>query len=146
MVAMNDILSNDRPLVQILGYIVGRRANDLDATLECLLIRTRTYKRREKAVMDINDLVRIGFDKERLQYLHITGENEEIYPAIEEFEHTHLIVQATVFADRKVEVRNLVALRHRFQVWMVTENTGDIERQFAAIPTPEQIREAMVKF
>ena len=95
--------------------------------------------------MDIDDLVRIGVHKARLQYLHVPGENQEIYFAALELEHTQLIGQAMVFLDGKVMERNVVALRNRLQVWMIAENTGDIHRQFTATPTPEQVRQAMVQ-
>src|SRR6266581_6153753 len=145
MVAVNDILGNDWPFVQILSNIMSRRADDLDTTLEGLLVRIRTDKRREKAVMDIDNLVRIGVHKARLQYLHIPGENEEIYFVREELEHTPLIVLVMFFADRKVVVRNMVALSNRLQIGMIAENTRDFHRQFTTVPTPEQVREAMVK-
>ena len=96
--------------------------------------------------MDIDHLVRISVHKERFQYLHIAGENEEIYLAGEELEHTHLIVPAMFFAARKRVVRDMVALRHWLHVWMIAENTGDIHGQLTAVPTPEQVCEAMIPF
>src|SRR5436305_8768939 len=146
MIAVDDILSNDWPFVQVFCNIMSRRADDLDTTLEGLLVRTCSDKRREKAVMDIDNLVRVGVHKAGFQYLHIAGKHEEIYVVSEEIEHTQLIVVALVFADRKVVVRNMVALSNGLQVWMIAENTRDFHSQFPAVPTPEQIREAVVKF
>lgn len=95
--------------------------------------------------MDIDDLVRIGVHQAGRQDLHIAGENQEIYFAAQELEHTHLIGQAMVFLDGKMIERNVVAQRNRLQVWMIAENTGDIHRQFTTTPTPEQVRQAMVQ-
>ena len=94
--------------------------------------------------MDIDHLVRISVHKERFQYLHIAGEHEEIYLAREKLEHAHLIVAAMFFADRKKVVRDMVALRNRLHVWMIAENTGDINSQLTTVPPPQQVREAMI--
>src|SRR6266487_627645 len=137
VVSVDDILSNDWPFVQVLGNIMSGCSDDLDTTLEGLVIRIRSNKRREKAVMDIDNLVRISVHKTRLQYLHIAGEHEEIYFAPEEIEHMHLIFLAMLFPDRKVVVRNMIALCNRLQVRMIAENAGNFHWQLTAVPTPE---------
>src|SRR5579872_1641507 len=71
VVAVDNILGNDRPLVQLLGDVVSRRANDLDAALKCLLVWVRSAKRWQEAVMDIDDPAWVSVHKEWLQYLHI---------------------------------------------------------------------------
>jgi hypothetical protein len=90
--------------------------------------------------------VRIPVHKTRLQNLHIAGEHKEIYFATEELEHMHLIFLAMFFPDRKVVVRDMIALCNRLQVWMIAENTGNFHCQLTAVPTPEEIRETMIKF
>lgn len=52
----------------------GARQHD-----ESYPLRICPAERRQKAVMDIDNLVRIGVHKDRLEYLHIAGEHEEIY-------------------------------------------------------------------
>ena len=101
VIAVDDILSNDWPFIQVLGNVVSGCADDLNSTLEGLLVGIRSNKRWQETVMDVDNLVRIRVHKTRLQYLHIAGEHKEIYFAREELEHMHLILLAMFFPDRK---------------------------------------------
>ena len=58
---------------------------------------------------------------------------------------SYLIVPVVFLSDRKVVVRNMVALSNRLQVCMIAEDTRDFHRQFTTVPTPEQVRKTMVE-
>src|SRR6187402_1798142 len=50
-----DVLLDDRPLVQVLGHVVGRRADQLHTALLGLLIRRCSDEGRQERVMDVDD-------------------------------------------------------------------------------------------
>src|SRR5579859_2154874 len=145
MVALYNILRNNRSLVKFVSYIMGSGPNQLYSALKCFLIGICANERRQKTMMNVNDLASILFDKERLQYLHITSKHQEIYLSPQKVEHTHLIFSALFFAHGKVVVGNTVHLSKRLQVMVITDNEGNIHRQFAAFPAPEQVCKAMVE-
>src|SRR5882762_1015375 len=56
----NDVLLNDRTVVQLLRDVVARSPNELDAPVVRLVVRTRSNKRRQKRVVNVDDPVGIS--------------------------------------------------------------------------------------
>src|SRR5690606_6142992 len=48
-----DILLDDRTFIQIAGYVVGRRADQLHATVECLMVGLCALEARQERVVDV---------------------------------------------------------------------------------------------
>lgn len=71
MVHPRHTLLNNRPLIQIRRHEMCRRANNLDTPLIRLMIRLRALKRRQKAMMDIDNPARHGGAERRRKNLHI---------------------------------------------------------------------------
>src|SRR5438445_13451728 len=88
----------------------------------------------------------ISFDKEWLQYLHVTSKYKEIYLPLQEVEHAHLIFVTLFLADGKVVVGDIIHVGERFQVGVITDNTRNIHGKFTALTTPEQYCKTMVEF
>src|SRR5579875_440694 len=59
VIAVNDILGNNWPLIQILRYIVCRCADQLHAPLKGTLIRFSSHESRQETVMNVDDLLAI---------------------------------------------------------------------------------------
>ena len=51
----DDVLLDDRALVELLGHVVRRGADELDSTFLRLVVRTRAHERREEGVVDVDD-------------------------------------------------------------------------------------------
>ena len=73
-----NILVNYRSLVQFIGHVVTGCPYDLHTPLVGMVIRPGPRKRRQKGMVDVNDLIFVLPDKIRGEYLHITGQDHKI--------------------------------------------------------------------
>ena len=142
---MNDILGDDGPLVQAFCYVMRCCADEFYAAVEGLLIGFCADEGGEEAVVDIDDLIGIDMDDKRFQNLHVTSEDEKINFVADKIEHAVLVVSTVFFAYREVEIRDPIHLSERFEVIVIADSKGDVHRQFATFPTPEQIGKTMIE-
>src|SRR3981081_4349553 len=79
VIAVNNILCDNRPFVQAIGDIVRCCTDQLNAALKCSLMRIGSDECGQETMVDIDDLVWIRIDKKWLQNLHITRQDQEIH-------------------------------------------------------------------
>src|SRR5579863_2001077 len=79
MITVDHILRNNWPFIQIVSHIMSRSTDQLYTTFKRLLIWTCPDEGGQKAMVDINNLMAVGLDNKRLQYLHIASKYQEIY-------------------------------------------------------------------
>ena len=72
------LLVDDRPLVEVVGGVVGGRADQLDATVVGLAVRVGPGEGREERVVDVDDPVRVGGDGPRRQDAHVARQHDEL--------------------------------------------------------------------
>ena len=95
--------------------------------------------------MNIDDLVWIALDKEWLQDLHIACQDQEVHFVLDEIKDALLVHFARILCDGKMVVRYVIHTSERLQLLMIADNKGNIHRQFAALPAPQQIDQAMIE-
>jgi putative transposase len=81
LVAMRDprdILLDDRALVEDVGHVVSRGADQLDPAVEGGVIRPGPGECRQERVMDVDDLPRIASDERRRQHLHVARKDDQL--------------------------------------------------------------------
>src|SRR5581483_8649461 len=74
----DDILFNDGPVIENFGDIVARGADQLHATLKCLVVRTGAHECREERMMDVNDPLRIAVNELIGENLHVPGQDHKV--------------------------------------------------------------------
>ena len=74
----DDILCNDRALIQIGSHVMARCPDKLDSALVCLVIGARPGKGGKERVVDVDDLLRVLVDERVTKYLHVTGQHEGV--------------------------------------------------------------------
>ena len=119
----HDVLFDDRAVVQLLGDVMARSANELDAPVVRLVVRTRTNKRREKRVVNVDDPVGISARELRAQDLHVPSQHDQIDMIVCEQLKFFLLLFLFIFGvDRKHVERDAKAFRHGLQVRMVADH------------------------
>lgn|SRR6266487_1024935 len=146
MVAMDDILRDNWSFIQAIGDVMCGCPNQLDAALERTLVGIGADEGGQEAMMNIDDLVWIGIDEEWLQDLHIAREDQEVDFVLDESEDALLVCFARLLCDRKIVVGHVVHAGEWLQLLVIADDEGDIHRQFAAFPAPQQIDQAMIEF
>src|ERR1700686_2745199 len=74
----DDVLFDDRAVVQDFGNVVAGCPDQLYAALKGLMIRACAHKCRQERVVNVDDALRIAVDEVVGENLHVTGENHEI--------------------------------------------------------------------
>ena len=67
----DDVLFDDRAFVEVLGDVVGRGADELDAAFLRLGVRPGTDERRQERVVDVDDRHADLFDEITGEDLHV---------------------------------------------------------------------------
>ncbi len=130
MVAMRDpqdILLDNRTLVQVVGNVMARCADQFDATLECGVTRARAGKGWQERVVNVNDPPWVFRNKLGREHLHVGGKDDEIGSVRRQQAELAVFNRGLIgAAQRKVEIRNPIELRKRLAVvGVVTHNAAD---------------------
>src|ERR1700676_403732 len=119
----HDVLFDDGPVIQLLGNVVTRGADELDAPVIRLVVGARTNKRRKKRVVNINDPVGIPACELRTQYLHVPGQHDQIdLIAFQQLQFFLLLFLLILGADGKYVERNAKTFWHELQIQMVADH------------------------
>ena len=117
------VLFNNRSCIQFSRYIVTGCTDNLHTSLECRMIRLRSYKRRKERVMYINNLIRISINHLLGNYLHIARQYNKCNIMLgKQFHLLTLLFFFRLLCDRKQIERNSEPLCYMLQIRMVTYN------------------------
>ena len=141
----NNILLNDWPIVEHFGDVVTGGANQLHTALECLMVRPRAYKRRQKRVMNVDNPLRIPVDKVVRQNLHVACQHHEIRLLFaNQTLNLCLGLVLVVFRDRNNRIRDLVEIGNRLIVRVIRNNQRDVAGQLSRLVAIQKIDQAMI--
>ena len=144
MADADNVLINDRACVQFFGDVVTGRTNQFYAALSRLMVRARTGKRRQKAVVNIDDLANVLVTDAWRQNLHISCEHDGVgFVLFDNGGDTGEMFGLVVFIHGDMEKRNTVPFNHRAQIIVVGYHTGNVTFQLAAVPTVQQVGQTM---
>ena len=73
-----DLLIEDRALVEFLGHVVRRRADEFHPSIVGLAVGVGSDEGREERVMDVDDPGPIGVDELGGQNLHVASQHHQI--------------------------------------------------------------------
>ena len=76
----DDVLLEDRSVVEQLGDVVAGRSDLLHAAFEGLMVRSGAHERRQKGMMDVDNALLIPVHEFVGQDLHIAREHYEVRP------------------------------------------------------------------
>jgi hypothetical protein len=137
------VLIDDRTGVELLGDVVGGRADQLDAALVRAAIRVRADEGRQEAVVDVD---RRGIELPQelgREDLHVAGEDEQV-DSRQQFQRPRLRFVAGVGVHRHIVERQAEGFDLSCVVGMVGDDGDDIGAKLAAAPAPEQVGETVV--
>lgn len=78
VVHTNDVLLNDRALIEVAGDEVGSSTDNLDTAVVSLVVRLGTLEGRQEGVVDVDDAAGHGLAELGGQNLHVAGENNQV--------------------------------------------------------------------
>src|SRR6267143_2104894 len=143
----NDVLFNDRAVVQLLRGVVARGADELDAPVVRLVVRSRSNKRRQKRVVNVDDPVGKSARELRAQDLHVPSQHNQIgLIGCKQLEFFLLLFLLIFGADRKDVERDAKSFRHGLQVRVIADHQRNASRQFSRYVPEQQIVQAVAVF
>ena len=94
--------------------------------------------------MNIDDALRITLNERRTEYLHVTGEHDEIDPALlQQLQLPALLLRPVFGCDRQMDIINPESLRGRLHVGVVADNQRNLDPPFTRLIAGQQIVKAM---
>ena len=144
VVDSGDSLLDDRSLIKVRSDKVCCCSDNFDATIVGLEIWSGALERRQKAVMDVDDLARHGLAQSRTEYLHIACKYDQIYVVLlDEVQYLSLLVKLGRCRHGKMVKWNAVAGGQRLEVFVVGNDQRYLDGQLSTGLSEQQIIEAM---
>src|SRR6187549_1021111 len=78
MRAADDVLLDDRALVEICRRVVSRRPHELHPPFSSLVVGLTAHERGQERMMDVDDAFWELANESRTEHLHVTGEHDQI--------------------------------------------------------------------
>src|SRR5207244_10559672 len=80
----HDILLNDGTVIEDFGDVMAGGADELYASLKCLVVRLGAYEGRQERVVDVDDAVRVPVDEFLGKDLHVASEHDQVRTVLSE--------------------------------------------------------------
>ena len=145
MVDADDILLDDGPLVQLGGHVVAGGADQLDAPLVGLVVGLGADEAGEEAVVDVDDLARVGGTQVRREDLHVASEDDGV--AAHFFHQSlHFRIGGGLVVGRHGHVveGDAVPFDETLEGVVIGDDAGNLDVQFLGLPAGQQIVEAVL--
>ena len=128
----DDVLVDDRAVVELRGRVVRGDADDLHARVRGPGGRAPAHERGQERVVDVDDAVGPLVDEVGAQDLHVAGEHHERHAVrLEHREHRAFLLRLGVRRDRQVEELDPEPLAHLGVVGVVGDHHRHVDRQLA---------------
>lgn len=141
----DDVLFDDRTVVEFGRRVVRRGADQFDPALVGLLVRFPPRKRRQKRVVDVDDAGGVPRDKRFGQDLHVACEHDQVDPQVLQqrqllpFLRGLGLLRDGIYPEVDTELR-----RDRGEGVVVAQDYGNLAVEFPRAVPPQQIVQAMI--
>jgi hypothetical protein len=123
---------------------VRRRADDLDAALERLVVRAGADEGRQQRVVDVDDPVRHPADEVVAEDLHVAGQHHQVDPlGLEQLDQAGLL--AALSPSTIGTWWNGTPKKRQVSAWSgwLLGDEGDVGVQLAGPPAGQQVEQAV---
>ena len=139
-----DILLDDRSLVEVLGGVVRRGADQFHAAVVRPGVWRGPGEGRQERVVDVDHRGADAGQEVTLEDLHVAGEGDEVEVADEQIELTLLGLGLGVWRHRDMVIRHAERGHLRFEVGVVGHHGHDVHVQLVAAPAPGQVEQTVL--
>jgi hypothetical protein len=144
MVDAGDLLLDDRALVELLGDVVRRRADELHPARMGLRIGPRSPERRQERVVNVDRPTRQGAACVAAEDLHVAREHHQLDPlGCHQLQERGIPLRSRCIATREAAVRDAIPGGQAFEVAVRRGDGHDVGVQGARLPAVEQVVQAM---
>src|SRR5579862_7123304 len=140
-----DSLFDDWSIVEDFRDVVRSGADEFYAAVVRLLVRLGTNERRQKRVVNIDDLLQVVANEIRREDLHVSSQDDEVdFAFAEELDFLFFGFGFVFFGDRNHFVLDAIEIGVAFRVGMVADDERNVAREFAVALAVEQVNQAVV--
>ncbi len=144
MVDADDVLVDDRSVVELLGDVMGRCPDQLDTALARAAVRIGAGERGQERIMDVDRRHPHPLQEVAAEDLHIARQHQQLGIAAQELEQSHLGLLLAALRHRHVVEGDSRGERLGLDVGVVGDHRHDLRVQLTTTPTPQQVQQAMV--
>ena len=144
MIHANDILFDDRTLIQIACDEMRRRTDKLHTAVISLVVGLSTLETGQETVVDIDNFSRHSVAQRRRQNLHVPSQDDQFnIILLDEFENPGFLLLLRVRRHGEMHEGHLVRCREGLEVRVVRYDEWHLDRQLAGGLPEEQVIEAV---
>ena len=144
MIDADDVLLDDRPLVEFLGDVVAGRPDQFHPPLPGLMVGPGADEAGQEAVMDVDDARRVSSAQLRGQDLHVARQHHHVAAHfLEEASDLGEGRRSVVRGHRHVQERDAVPFDEAAQVFVIRDHARDLHVELAAVPARQEVIEAV---
>jgi len=146
MRAADHVLIDDRTFVEVLGGVVRGGADELDASLMCLVVGLAADEGREERVVDVDEPLLEGPGERAPDDLHVAGENDEIdLPLGEQLQLAVLGLLPGRGCLRRDDELDAELGGDGLEVGVVRHHQGDLAGELPALVAEQQIVQTVIE-
>ncbi len=142
----DDVLEDDRSLVQVCGGKVAGCPDYFDAFLPSLVVGFCSLERGKKAVMDIDDFIVPAGAEFGGHYLHVSGQYDEVDIVLCKYIFKIFFVGFFSLCDVYLEKRYMERCGNMGQIRVIGDDDGNIAVQFFVCVFQEDFVQAVACF
>ena len=149
MAHADDVLLDDRPVVEFLGHVMAGRADEFHAALGCLMVRPRADEGRQEAVVDVDYPVPVARAEPRGKNLHVARQHDGVGRGLLDESRGAVepgLLRFGTGRDRHVMVGDAIPLDQIAKCLMVGDDAGNVDRQVPDFTAVQKVGQAVVEF
>ena len=141
----DDILLDDRTIVENFCDVVAGCADQLYPALEGLVVRLGTDESGKKRVVNVDDALRITTDEIVGENLHVAGEDYEVgFVIFDQRADLFFGLLLVVFCDQDDGIRDFVEVGDGLVVGVIRNDQRDVAGEFSTLMAVQQINKAVI--
>jgi hypothetical protein len=140
----HDVLLDDRAGVELLGDVVGGRADDLHAALVGPAVGVRAREGRQERVVDVDHRHAELIEERAREDLHVAREHHDVAAPGQHAQDLPLGLRLRLRRHRDVHERHPEGLDIGPVPLVVGDDDGDLGVELAAPTPPQQVEQAML--
>lgn len=144
VVHTDDVLLNDRALIEVAGDEMGSSTDNLDTAVVSLVVRLGTLEGRQEGVVDVDDAAGHGFAELGRQDLHVAGEHNQVNVVLGgQLEDLAFLLGLGGCGHWEVVEGDVVGCGERREVGVVGDDQGDLNAELTGGLAEEKVVQAV---
>lgn len=144
VVSPGDTLLDDRTFIQVGSDKMSSSTDNLNTTLESLVVGLGTLERGQERVVDVDYLAGHDLAKLGREDLHVAGQDDKLdFVLLDQLEDLRFLLLLGILVDRQVVEFDAVALGESLELRVVRDDDRDLDAELLGLVAEEKVVQAV---